>query len=180
MFPETAVKPPWRELFSKNLFQQCAVMVGIDEAHCIHEWLENVHFITIITRVHVPHYIVQGTWLLDGIPQDGELRVSQKFHSCASCLSFSSNRVGDYSSSRAHKSCFCEELLQEANIWCYVIKKSSMSMYMRFLSCALNIIEAESQPKTCKTKSTPAKVYLFLHKAASSQIAVNLYHVVLY
>ena len=31
MFPETAVKPPWRELFSKNLFQQCAVMVAIDD-----------------------------------------------------------------------------------------------------------------------------------------------------
>ena len=31
MFSETAVKPPWRELFSKNLFQQCAVMVAIDD-----------------------------------------------------------------------------------------------------------------------------------------------------
>ena len=116
MFPETAVKPPWRELFSKNLFQQCAVMVAIDEAHCIHEWLEHAYFITIITRAHVPYCIVQGAWLLDGIPQDGGLRASQKFCSCASCLSFSSIRVGDYSSSRAHKSCFCEELLQESQV----------------------------------------------------------------
>jgi len=39
MSPETAVDPPWRELFSKPVFQQNAVMVAVDEAHCIHEWL---------------------------------------------------------------------------------------------------------------------------------------------
>ena len=40
MSPETAVKPPWRKLFSNTRFQQNAVMVAIDEAHCIHEWLD--------------------------------------------------------------------------------------------------------------------------------------------
>ena len=41
MSPETAVKPPWRELFSNALFQQNAVMVAIDEAHCIYEWFSS-------------------------------------------------------------------------------------------------------------------------------------------
>ena len=36
MSPETAVKPPWRELFQMP-FQQNAVMVAIDEAHCIYD-----------------------------------------------------------------------------------------------------------------------------------------------
>ena len=131
MFPETAVKPPWRELFSKNLFQQCAVMMAIDEAHCIHKWLEHAYFITIITRVHVPHCIVQGTLLLDAIPQDGGLRASQNsIHVPAT----SASPQGDYSSSRAHKSFFCEELLQESQLLILCHNEITYNLvYKRFL-----------------------------------------------
>ena len=49
MSPETSVKPPWRELFSNTLFQQNGVMVAIDEAHCIYEWLGQC-FITLVIQ----------------------------------------------------------------------------------------------------------------------------------
>ena len=39
MSPETAVNPPWRDLFASKYFQEHAVLVAVDEAHLIHEWL---------------------------------------------------------------------------------------------------------------------------------------------
>ena len=39
MAPETAVSSPWRDIFSTALFQRNLVLVAIDEAHCISEWL---------------------------------------------------------------------------------------------------------------------------------------------
>ena len=133
MSPETAVKSPWRELFSKTLFQQRAVMVAIDEVHCIHEWLEHAYFITLNTWLHVPHCIVQGTWLPDGIPQDWWIKGPHKnsIH-VPYCFSISSNRVGDCRFSRVHKSRFCEEAHQPTQylLLCHKeVKYASKYMY---------------------------------------------------
>ena len=52
-------------------------------------------------------------------------------------------------------------------------------MQKDFTSLAMRLKEPKILPKTvifCKTKNAAAKVYLFLHKAASSQDAVSLYH----
>ena len=39
MAPETAVCPPWREIFKSPFFSNNLAVVSVDEAHCIHEWL---------------------------------------------------------------------------------------------------------------------------------------------
>ena len=39
MAPETAVSPPWRDLFSTPVFKEKLAEVAVDEAHCISEWL---------------------------------------------------------------------------------------------------------------------------------------------
>ena len=40
MSPEVATTPPWRNLFSTSYYREHLVVVAVDEAHCIHEWLE--------------------------------------------------------------------------------------------------------------------------------------------
>ena len=37
---ETATKSPWRDFFGSQYFQEHAVLVAVDEAHCIHERLD--------------------------------------------------------------------------------------------------------------------------------------------
>lgn len=39
MSPETAVSRPWRGLFGEPHFKSNLIMVAVDEAHCIYEWL---------------------------------------------------------------------------------------------------------------------------------------------
>ena len=38
MAPETAVSPPWRNLFSTPVFKENLAIVAVDESHCIPEW----------------------------------------------------------------------------------------------------------------------------------------------
>ena len=42
MAPETAVSPPWRDLFS-TVFKEMLAEVAVDEAHCISEWLGQLY-----------------------------------------------------------------------------------------------------------------------------------------
>jgi len=44
MSPESAVSPPWRELFKSShaCFEKEPAVVAIDEAHCIPEWWDLV------------------------------------------------------------------------------------------------------------------------------------------
>jgi superfamily II DNA helicase RecQ len=35
MSPETAVKPPWRNIFQTPHFKKVLALVAVDEAHCI-------------------------------------------------------------------------------------------------------------------------------------------------
>ena len=46
MAPEVAVSPPWRESFKSPFYSENLVVVAIDEAHCIHEWLVSYSPIT--------------------------------------------------------------------------------------------------------------------------------------
>ena len=39
MSPETAVSAEWRKMFDSAYVKQQLVLVAIDEAHCIPEWL---------------------------------------------------------------------------------------------------------------------------------------------
>ena len=39
MSPETALANPWREVFVTPFFKKNLVLIAIDEAHCISEWL---------------------------------------------------------------------------------------------------------------------------------------------
>jgi hypothetical protein len=43
MSPETAVKPPWRNIFQTPHFKKVLALVAVDEAHCIPEWLDIDH-----------------------------------------------------------------------------------------------------------------------------------------
>ena len=36
--PESAVSPPWRDIFGSLFFKQHLAVVAIYEAHCIPEW----------------------------------------------------------------------------------------------------------------------------------------------
>ena len=38
--PEIIVRPPWRNIFQTTFFKKNLVMVAVDEAHCIPEWLD--------------------------------------------------------------------------------------------------------------------------------------------
>ena len=39
MSPEIAVDKPWRDIFTSTHFKKELVIVAIDEAHCIPQWL---------------------------------------------------------------------------------------------------------------------------------------------
>ena len=39
MSPETAATGPWKHLYSEQFIKQYLVMIAVDEAHCIYEWL---------------------------------------------------------------------------------------------------------------------------------------------
>ena len=39
MSPETATTAPWKQLYNEPFIKQHLVMIAIDEAHCIYEWL---------------------------------------------------------------------------------------------------------------------------------------------
>ena len=40
MSPETAVNPPWRDVFQSAEFRKRLSLIAVDEAHCIAEWLD--------------------------------------------------------------------------------------------------------------------------------------------
>ena len=61
----------------------------------------------------------------------------------------------------------------------YQYKFVCFSLQKDLGSLAIRLKEPKSLPKTlvfCRTKTSAAKVYLFLRKAASSPDAVSLYH----
>ena len=41
MSPEVATTAPWRGLFTTDYYKRHLVLVAVDEAHCIHEWLDD-------------------------------------------------------------------------------------------------------------------------------------------
>ena len=124
------MKPPRRELFSKTLFQQRAIMVAIDEAHCIYEWLEHAYFIALIIRVtcatlHCAGDLTSGWHSTRLVPHENSIHVPN-------CFSFSSNRVRDCRLSRAYKPHFCEEPHQQSQylLLCHKgVKYESKYMY---------------------------------------------------
>ena len=42
MSPEMAVAAEWRNMFTNPYVQQQLMLITIDEAHCIHEWLVSI------------------------------------------------------------------------------------------------------------------------------------------
>ena len=40
--PEVIVRAPWRGIFECPVFKQRLVLIAVDEAHCIPEWLDFV------------------------------------------------------------------------------------------------------------------------------------------
>ena len=52
MAPETAVTPPWRNVFTKPDFKKRLSMIAVDEAHCIFEWFASEHVI-ILQVIHI-------------------------------------------------------------------------------------------------------------------------------
>ena len=51
MAPETALSPQWVDIFSTPSFRKNLVLVAIDEAHCICEWLAVANFISVVDIV---------------------------------------------------------------------------------------------------------------------------------
>ena len=95
---------------SNTLFQQNAVMLAIDEAHCIHEWLDQV-FITLVVLVTCV------TLQLHREPTAFN-KIGKGTHKSSvympECFSSSSNKIKDCKLSRAHKTNFCEESHQQS------------------------------------------------------------------
>ncbi len=50
MSPELAVSCHWRVLFSSPTFKKKLVMVAVDEAHCIPEWLAGATMVLSIVQ----------------------------------------------------------------------------------------------------------------------------------
>ena len=59
MSPETAVNPPWRNVFTDAEFQQRLALIAVDEAHCIFEWW-GVGYISVSCMYMYDHKRVQG------------------------------------------------------------------------------------------------------------------------
>ena len=48
MSPEMAVQSHWRNIFQILYFKRNLALVAVDEAHCIHEWLDyHVHTLVL-------------------------------------------------------------------------------------------------------------------------------------
>ena len=43
MSPETATIRPWRNLFGERYYRVHLVLLAIDEAHCVYEWLVGIN-----------------------------------------------------------------------------------------------------------------------------------------
>ena len=51
MSPECAIKPPWRLIYSTPYGKDNIVLVAVDEAHCIEDWLVTV-YVTYSTCIY--------------------------------------------------------------------------------------------------------------------------------
>lgn len=107
---------------SNTLFQQNAVMLATDEAHCIHEWLHQF-FITLVVLVTcVTLQLYREPRALHKIGK-GSVYVPE-------CFSSNSNRIKDCRLSRAQKPISVKNPINRANIYYCVVKKSSMTVSM--------------------------------------------------
>ena len=82
MSPEIAVSSRWRNIFSTSFVKKNLVMISIDEAHCIIDWLE-WYMIMFVDRVIVKMYIFRGTAFRKTFAMIGGLRasvMSQSWH----------------------------------------------------------------------------------------------------
>ena len=59
MSPETAVAAERRKMFTDSYVKQKLMLVAIDEAHCIHEWL--VLYMCAVRCIH----LFVGVWNLE-------------------------------------------------------------------------------------------------------------------
>ena len=61
MSPETAISRPWRGLFGESHFKANLIMVAVDEAHCIYEWLILTYNCPVPTySCPIGHYSIGG------------------------------------------------------------------------------------------------------------------------
>ena len=62
MSPETAVAANWRKLFAHTYIKQKLVLVAIDEAHCIPEWLVHNTLIVLKSGCPLTLCLYLGVW----------------------------------------------------------------------------------------------------------------------
>ena len=55
MSPECAIKPPWRLIYTTPYGKNNIVLVAVDEAHCIEDWLVTVY--TTYKYIYTPAYL---------------------------------------------------------------------------------------------------------------------------
>ena len=77
MSPETAVSTEWRKVFTHSYVKQHLVLICIDEAHCISEWLVYIYstiYMYISCKSTVTPYIFRGVDFRLAFKRIGELR----------------------------------------------------------------------------------------------------------
>ena len=50
--PEAATTRPWRKVFAETYFKSNLILLAVDEAHCITEWLVLENVVTISENNH--------------------------------------------------------------------------------------------------------------------------------
>ena len=132
MSPETAVNPPWRHFFASKHFQEHAVLVAVDEAHLIHEWLDGA---SLPVKINIFVIIVmlltdfRGPDFRKAFKRIGGLRALTKVpFMCLTASAPPAIEAEILESVGLHDSVFIRQPINRPNIFYSILKKSGLSV----------------------------------------------------
>ena len=196
MSPETATTRPWRNLFAERYYRSHLVVLAVDEAHCVYEWLVCIRIYTIGCY---SDFFYRGSDFRKSFAGIGDLRAltnAPVMTLTASAPPYVEAEL--VKSLHLHKPVYVKQPLDRLNTFYTVYRKTSMLVRVArvdnfsdsivilvqvdfdgIASCLSTQDDPSSIPKTIiffGTKELTVKAYRYLQSAASFPHYVGAYH----